>query len=89
MQIRKKTDLSSVIFAGGLSLERVDFLVEGLSNRKANKLRMILTSHIGQPVSNELPENIDAIIKPYTKKEAEQWITEYEKAMSEFPADDS
>ena len=30
-----------------------------------------------------------AIIKAYTKEEAEQWIAEYKKAMSEVPEDDS
>ena len=48
-----------------------------------------MQSHIGRPRSNELPEDSGAIIGTYTKEEAEQWIAEYEEAMSEVPEDDS
>ena len=88
-RLRKKADLSSVVFAGGLTKEDVDSLVEGLSMRKANELRKKLEPHIDKPISNELPENSSAITGTYTKEEAEKWIAEYEKAMSEVPEDDS
>ncbi len=88
-QIGKETDLSGAIFAGGLSREDMDSLVEGLSDEKANDLREKLEPHIGKPVSNELPEDSGAITGTYTEEEAEQWIAEYEKAMSEVPKDDS
>ena len=89
-RIGKKTDLSGVVFAGGLTKEDMDSLVEGLSDEKANELREKLEPHIDQPESNELPEERGAITKPpYTKEEAEQWIAEYEKALSEVPKDDS
>ena len=89
-RIGKETDLSGVIFAGGLTKEDVDSLVEGLSHEKANELRERLAPHINQPISNELPENSGAITKPpYTKEEAEQWITEHEEALSEGTTDDS
>ena len=55
----------------------------------ANKLRDKLTPHIDQPASNQLPENSHPITGSYTAEEAEQWIAEYRKAMSEVPEDDS
>ena len=90
-QVGKKTDfyLSKVIFSGGLSQGDVNSLVKDLSDEKANKLREKLTPHIDQPESNQLPENSDVSIDSYTKKDAEQWIAEYKKAMSEVPEDDS
>ena len=87
--IGKESDLSGVIFAGGLSQEYVDALVEGLPGDHAKKSRERLTPHIGRPASNQLPENSNAITGSYTKEEAEQWIAEYEQAMSEVPKDDS
>ena len=72
-----------------MSKENLNSLVKGLSDEKANELREELESHIDQPISNELPEDSGAITGAYTKEEAEQWIAEYEKAMSEVPKDDS
>ena len=89
MQIGKETDLSGVIFAGGLSQKDVDFLVEDLSEEKANELRKKLEPHIGKPISNELPKNSGADTGTYTKKDAKKWIDDYKKAMSEIPGDDS
>ena len=51
--------------------------------KKANDLRERLEPHIDKPASNELPENHKVITEAYTKEEAEKWIAEYEKAMSE------
>ena len=84
-----RLSLPGVIFEGGLSQEDVDSLVEGMSDEKANMLRIKLSSHIGQPESNQLPEDSGAITGSYTKEEAEKWIAEYEQAMSEVPEDDS
>ena len=78
-QIGKESDLSSAIFAGGLTKEYVESLAEGLSEEKANDLRERLEPHIDKPASNELPENHKVITEAYTKEEAEQWIAEYEK----------
>ena len=83
--IGKESDLRMVDFQGGLNREDVDSLVEGLSDEKEKELRGRLEPHIGQPVSHELPENSGAITGAYTAEEAEQWIAEYEKAMSEVP----
>lgn len=89
-QIDKETDLSGVVFAGGLSREDVDSLVEGLSNEKAKELREKLEPHIGEPEGSELPTGFGHIFTgAYTEKEAEQWITEYEEAMSGIQEDDS
>ncbi len=87
--IGRESDLSGVIFEGGLSLERVDSLVKGLSDNAANELREKLESHIGKPESDQLPEDSRAITGTYTEEEAEKWIAEYEEAMSEVPGDDS
>ena len=87
--IGKESNLSGVIFAGGLSQKDVDSLVKDLPDEEANKLREKLEPHIGKPESKELPEDSHAITGSYTKEEAEQWIAEYEQAMSEVPEDDS
>ena len=87
--IGQESDLSRVIFAGGLSQDDVDSFVEDLSDDEANELREKLEPHIGKPVSHQLPEDSGAITGSYSEEEAEQWIAEYEKAMSEVPADDS
>ena len=87
--IGNETDLSGVIFGGGLSREDVDFLIEGLSDEQAKQLREKLEPHIDQPASHKLPEDSGAITGAYTTEEAEQWIAEYNEAMSEVPeADD-
>ena len=72
-----------------MTQENVDFLVEGLSDEKANELRNRLESHIDKKESHELPQGSGAVEGAYTKEEAEQWIAEYKKAMSEVPEDDS
>ena len=83
----KETDLSGVMFSGGLTKQNVDSLVGGLSEAGAKELRETLEPHIDQPVSHELPEDSGAITGAYTEEEAEQWIAEYEKAMSEVPTE--
>ena len=87
--IGDETDLSGVIFEGGLSREDVDSIVKDLSDERAKNLREKLEAHIGQPASHELPENSGAITGAYTAEEAEQWIAEYNEAMSEVPEDGS
>ena len=76
--IGQETDLSGVVFKGGLSQEDVDSLVKDLSGEEANELREKLTPHIGRPLSYQLPEDSGAFTGAYTKEEAEQWIAEYE-----------
>lgn len=79
-QIGKESDLSGVIFAGGLSQEELESLVRGLSDEEAKGLREKLMPHVGKPASHQLPENSGAIIGTYSAEEAEEWITEYKKA---------
>ncbi len=86
-RIDQEADLSEVIFVGGLSREDIDSIVKNLSDKKAKYLREKLETHIDRPVSHELPENSDAITGTYTAEEAEQWIAEYDKAMSEVPTE--
>ena len=87
-QIGRATDLSRVIFAGGLSREDVDSRVEGLPNEKANEIQKKLESHIDQRKSSRLPD-LNTITGSYTKEKAEQWIAEYEQAVSGVSVDDS
>ena len=68
----------------------MDSLVEGLSDEKATQLRELLEPYIDQPVSHELPADRGAITEPpYTAEDAEQWIAEYNEAMSEVPGNDN
>ena len=87
-RIGKDSDLTGIIFSGGLEQKDLDTLCECLSAEKAQELREKLTPHIGQPASHELPENSGAKTGAYTQKEAERWIAEYNKAMSEAPSAD-
>ena len=87
--VGQETDLSGVIFEGGLSQKDVDSFVEDLPDDRAKELREKLTPHIGQPKSNKLPKNSGAITGSYTKEDAEKWIAKYKKATSEVPEDDS
>ena len=82
--ICKKSDLSTVS-SRGICQRAADALEEGLSDEKAKILRESLRPHIDKPFCRGLPKNSDAITGTYTKEEAEKWIAEYEKAMSEVP----
>ena len=86
--INKKSDVSRLVF---LDIEPagVDLVFEGVSDKKKALIREGLRPHIGKPMSYGLPENSGAIIGAYTAEEAEQWIAEYEEAMSEVPKEDS
>ena len=77
------SDLSGIVFEGGLSQQDLESFVGGLPDEKARELRDKLMSHVGKRASYELPQNSGAITKPYTEEEAEQWIAEYNEAMSE------
>ena len=74
-----------MIFAGGVSENSINSTVKSLSEKRAKQLKEILTPHIDRPVSHNLPADGGANIDPYTEEEAEQWIEEYNKAMSEVP----
>ncbi len=82
--IDKKSDLSTVS-SRGICQRAADALEEGLSDEKAKILRESLRPHIDKPFCRGLPANSGAITGAYTKKEAEEWIAEYEEVMSEVP----
>lgn len=87
--IDKESDLSTVIFEGRLNQEYVDYLVEGLSDERANELRERLEPHVDRDSSNQLPTDSGANTGAYPTSDAEIWINEYEEAMSEVPEDDN
>ena len=87
-RIGEPSDLTGIIFAGGLEQKDLDTLCRGLSADQAQALRKKLTPHIGQPASHELPSDSDAVIGAYAQEEAEQWIAEYNKAMEGVPRTD-
>ena len=87
--IGKKSDLFGAIFAGKLDERQLKVIVKNLPDPQARELRVKLEPHIGMPESNELPQDSGAIIGAYTEEEAEQWIVEYEEAMSEVPKADN
>ena len=82
-RIDRNSNLSSVTFSGGMSEGVVNSLVGGLDHREANRLSDQLKPHIGLPPSYELPEASGAVTGRYTKEEAEQWIDEHKKSVSE------
>jgi len=83
-QVDEDSDLGGTTFEGGLTREDLNSFVEGLFDEKAAQLRDLLEPHIGKPASHEL-EGRGAITGAYTAEEAEQWIAEYNEAMSEVP----
>ena len=87
--MNQDSDLSGVIFEGGLSQEELSAAVEGLPDESARQLREQLEPHVGKPASHKLPANSGAITGAYTAEEAEQWIAEYNEAMSEVPGSDN
>ncbi len=87
--IDRESDISGMLFEGGLSRENVDSFVEGLSDEKANELREKLEPHIDRLPNNQLPTDSGADTRTYSKKDVETWINEYKEAMSEVPEEDS
>ena len=83
--VGKESRLGVATFAGGLKREDLDSLVEDWPDERAAKLRELLEPHLDWRVSREPLENSGAITgPPYTAEEAEEWIAEYEEAMSVF-----
>ena len=81
IRIGAPSDLTEIIFAGGLKQEDLDTLCEGLFAGQAQALREKLRPHVGPEVSHELPPDSGAETGVYSREEAEQWIAEYNKAM--------
>ena len=88
-RIGRSSDLTGIIFSGGLQEEDLDALCGALSSGQAQALRKKLRPHVGKSASNELPADSGAETDPpYTQEEAEQWIAEYQEAMREVPKRD-
>ena len=88
--VGRDSNLSLAVFAGGLCSDQdVDSRVRGLSDETAKRLRAELKKHIGKTRRHQLPDDSHAKTGTYTEEEAEKWIAEYDKAMSEVPGDDS
>ena len=81
--IGEETDVSGAIFGGGLTLEEVESILEGMFHETANDLREKLTPHVGKTTSYELPEHSGAVIGTYTGEDAEKWIAEFQEATGE------
>ena len=84
-RIDKETDLYGAILCGGLTQEDIDSIgQQGLSDEAANRQRESMKKHFVkvQRVSPESLEIWGASVGKYTKEEADQWIAEYEAAMS-------
>lgn len=86
--IGEETDLSGAIFGGGLTLEEMESILDGMYHETANALREKLTPHIGKRISYELPEHSGAVIGTYTEEDAEKWIAEYQEATGEATEDE-
>ena len=84
-RIDKETDLHGAILCGGLTQEDIDSIgQQGLSDEAANRQRESMKKHFVkvQRVSPESLKIWGAIVGKYTQEEADQWIAEYEAAMS-------
>ena len=77
--VGRDSDLSIVIFEGGMTQEAVDNLVQDFPDEEAENLRDVLRPHVGQPPSQHLPRNCHASRLPYTEEDAKRWIDEYEE----------
>ena len=89
--INRESDFARVAFEGGLSPDDIDEIVSGLPDfgLEKTRLRSLLKQHASPTASNKLPKNSGAIVGKYKKEEAEEWIAEYEEAMSEVPKADN
>ena len=87
--VDQESDVSEAIFSGGLTREDVNSITENLPDPQAKRLQEELDPHIGTTPSHRLPAGSGAAIGFYRKEEAEQWIAEYEEAMSEVSKADN
>lgn len=82
--IDRDSDVSSVVFKGGVSQKDIELsYVRSLADDDAEELRQKLAPHIDKPASNVLPKNSGAILGSYTAEDAKLWIYEYEDATGE------
>ena len=79
--------LPPVYFSGFVgSRETVEFYMEGMPADHVDLLWGALREQVDEPVVYEPPEDSGVITEPpYTQKDAERWIAEYEEALSIVP----
>ena len=72
-----------VIFSGCIgSLEPKEIIAEGMPADQVDLFRGGLMEDVGKPIIYEPPEDSSVITEPpYTQKDAERWIAEYEQAL--------
>ena len=72
-----------VIFSGCIgSLEPKEIIAEGMPADQVDLFRGGLMEDVGKPIVYEPPEDSNVITEPpYTQKDAERWIAEYEDAL--------
>ena len=76
----RKSDLSNVVFSGGVTDENVEALTSDLSNEWATQLRARLAPHVGEQPSSRPPDG--ATTGAYAEAQAKNWIAEYEEAVA-------
>ena len=83
-RIDQESDLSTVVFSGGLTQEKEDVIASQLESLiledEVIDLKDALKKHVGKPRSNIPPDSAET--GKYDKNQADQWIVEYEKAMN-------
>ena len=77
----KESDLSSVIFEGGLTQSDVDLAFAEWSPESGTSLQQRLRRHVNKAISNETPKGSGAIVGVYTQEEAEQWTSDYNEGI--------
>ena len=83
-RVGMRASLAGTIFQGGLTEQDVSSILEAVRDQDPRVLRASLEPHISAPTSHQLPQGQGINTDPYTEVEAEQWIAEYEEAMSEL-----
>ena len=81
-QIGKDSDLSNVIFKGGLDEQYVNKISYTFSRQIKPRLHNILQSHINKQRDHSPPDDSDVITGTYTKEEADEWIAKYKECIS-------
>ena len=75
----RHTDISNVVFGGGISREYIDEVAGLTIERLGDLWQAKMTKHIGKAKVHEVPEECELKIGSYTKEDAEKWIADYEE----------
>ena len=75
----RRSDLSNVVFSGGVTDENVEALTSGLSDEWATQLRARLAPHVGEQPSSKPPDGVTT--GAYAEAQAKNWIAEYERVV--------